>query len=60
MRDVDSLTPERARQLVEKHFPRKNLQTVLVGKAESIRQIAQKYGEVTELEITADGFQPKP
>lgn len=60
MRDVDSLTPERARLLVEKHFPRKNLQTVLVGKAESIRQIAQKYGEVTELEITADGFQPKP
>jgi predicted Zn-dependent peptidase len=60
MKDVDSLTPERAKQLVEKHFPHKNLQTVLVGKADEIRKIAAKYGEVTELDITADGFQPKP
>ncbi|UGQ48008.1 M16 family metallopeptidase [Massilia endophytica] len=58
MKDVDSLTPERARQLVDKHFPRKNLQMVLIGKAADIRQIAAKYGDVTELDITADGFQP--
>ncbi|WP_374583873.1 M16 family metallopeptidase [Pseudoduganella sp.] len=58
MKDVDSLTPERAKQLVEKHFPRKNLQMVLVGKAAEIGKIAAKYGEVTNLEITADGFQP--
>lgn len=57
-RDVDSLTPEKAKALVDKHFPRKNLQMVLVGKAEEIRKIAAKYGEVTELDITADGFQP--
>jgi zinc protease len=60
MKDVDSLTPERAKQLVQKHFPRQNLQTVLVGKADEIRKIAAQYGEVTELDITADGFQPKP
>jgi predicted Zn-dependent peptidase len=58
MKDVDSLTPERAKALVDKHFPRNNLQTVLVGKAEQIRDVARKYGEVTELDITADGFQP--
>jgi zinc protease len=58
MKDVDSLTPERAKALVDKHFPRNNLQTVLVGKAETIRGIARHYGEVTELEITADGFNP--
>ena len=58
MKDVDSLTPERAKQLVEKHFPRKNLQMVLVGKAAEIGKIAAKYGEVTNLDITADGFQP--
>ncbi|SFF86232.1 Predicted Zn-dependent peptidase [Duganella sp. CF458] len=58
MKDVDSLTPERAKQLVAKHFPRKNLQMVLVGKAADIGKIATKYGEVTKLEITADGFQP--
>ncbi len=55
-RDVDSLTPAKAKALVDQHFPRTNLQTVLIGKAEAIREIARQYGEVTELEISADGF----
>ena len=59
MRDVDSLTPARVRSLVDKHFPRKDLQMVLIGNADKIRSIAQKYGTVTELDITADGFQPR-
>jgi zinc protease len=58
MRDVDSLTPARAKQLVDQHFPRTNLQTVLIGKAADIRAIAAGYGEVTELDISADGFRP--
>ncbi len=57
-RDVDSLTPARAKQLIDKHFPRDKLQMVLIGKAAEIRKIAAKYGEVTELDINADGFQP--
>jgi predicted Zn-dependent peptidase len=57
-RDVDSLTPERAKALVNRHFPRNNLQTVLIGKAADIRDVARAYGDVTELEIGADGFQP--
>lgn len=57
-RDVDSLTPERAKALVDRHFPRKHLQTVLIGKAADIREVAGKYGDVTELDISADGFQP--
>ena len=57
-RDVDSLTPARARQLVDKHFPRDKLQMTLIGKAADIRGIAAKYGEVTEVDINADGFQP--
>ncbi|GGC96438.1 M16 family metallopeptidase [Undibacterium terreum] len=57
-RDVDSLTPERAKLLVDKHFPRDKLQMVLIGKAEAIRGIAAKYGEITELDITASGFAP--
>ncbi|MBY0573948.1 MAG: insulinase family protein [Undibacterium sp.] len=56
MSEVDSLTPEKAKRLVDKHFPRDKLQMVLIGKAEAIRDIAKKYGEVTELEITADGY----
>jgi predicted Zn-dependent peptidase len=58
MKDVDSLTPERAKQLVDKHFPRNNLQTVLIGKAEAIRGVAAAYGDVTEMDISADGFKP--
>jgi predicted Zn-dependent peptidase len=58
MRDVDSLTPARAKQLVDKHFPRDKLQTVLIGKAAEIRGVAAGYGEVTELDISADGFKP--
>ncbi len=58
MKDVDSLTPARAKQLVDKHFPHEKLQMVLIGKAEAIRKIAAKYGEVTEMDISADGFTP--
>jgi zinc protease len=58
MRDVDGLTPVRAKQLVDKHFPRGKLQMVLIGKADAIRQVATKYGDVTEFDIAGDGFQP--
>ncbi|MBI1772815.1 MAG: insulinase family protein, partial [Burkholderiales bacterium] len=58
MRDVDGLNVEKAKQLVDKHFPRDKLQMVLIGKAESIRGTAANYGEVTELDITANGFAP--
>lgn len=58
MRDVDGLTPEKAKQLVDKHFPRDKLQMLLIGKAEVIRPVAAQYGEVTELDIKADGFKP--
>ncbi|MFZ6654885.1 M16 family metallopeptidase [Undibacterium sp. TJN19] len=58
MRDVDSLNLEKAKYLVDKHFPRDKLQMLLIGKAEVIREIAAKYGEVTELDITANGFAP--
>ena len=57
-RDVDRLTPARAKELITKHFPRENLQMVLIGKAADVRKVAAKYGEVTELEIGADGFRP--
>jgi hypothetical protein len=31
---------------------------VLIGQAGAIRKIAAKYGDVTEMEIGADGFAP--
>ena len=54
--DVDSLTPARCKQLIQQHFPRNNLQMLLIGKGEAIRTIAAKYGKVREIEIKADGF----
>lgn len=53
---VDSLTPAKAKALIDKHFPHQQLQTVLIGKAEAIREIARQYGDVTEIDISADGF----
>ncbi|MDK2124074.1 M16 family metallopeptidase [Parachitinimonas caeni] len=58
-RDVDSLTPERVQSLIKQHFAKDKLQMVLIGKASEIRKVAEQYGEVTDLEIKADGFGPK-
>ncbi|MEW6983914.1 M16 family metallopeptidase [Colwelliaceae bacterium 6471] len=48
---VNSLTPERTKALITKYFPKENLQFVLVGKADEIREKVTKYGQVTEVNI---------
>ncbi len=53
-KNVDGLTVARAKEIIEKYFPKDRLQFVLVGKAEDIRKIAEKYGKVTEVQITAE------
>lgn len=50
---VDALDTERAAKLIKQYFPKKNLQFVIVGKADDIRDIVSKYGKVTETEIDA-------
>ncbi|GAA4894200.1 pitrilysin family protein [Ferrimonas pelagia] len=54
--EVDALTLDKAQALIERHFPKDNLQFVLIGQAEAIRKLAQGYGEVTEVAITEPGF----
>ncbi len=54
--NVDGLTISKAREIIDKYFPTDKLQLVLIGKAEDIKSIAQKYGPVVEKEIKADGF----
>jgi len=54
--NVDGLTSAKVKDIVNKYFPKENLQFVLVGKADEIRKIAEKYGPVTVKEIKADGF----
>ena len=55
-RNVDGLTVARTRQIIDQYFPKNNLQFVLIGKAETIRDRVKKYGTVTEKEIKAEGF----
>lgn len=55
-RNVDQLTVPRAQEIVAKYFPKDKLQFVLIGKAEEIKKIAEKYGPVTVKQIKEDGF----
>lgn len=53
---VDQLTVSESKRLINSYFPKDKLQFVLIGKAEAIKDIAKTYGEVTQVEITADTF----
>lgn len=55
-KNVDELTNGKANEIVKKYFPKDNLQFVIIGKASEIKAIVKKYGEITEKEITLDGF----
>ncbi len=54
--NVDGLTVAKSKEIINKYFPRENLQFVLIGKSEEIKKIAEKYGPVVTKEIKADGF----
>ncbi|MEO8405811.1 MAG: pitrilysin family protein [Chitinophagaceae bacterium] len=53
-KNVDGLTLDRAKEIIEKYFPKDKLQFVLVGKSSDIKKIAEKYGPVTEVQITEE------
>ena len=53
---VNELDVNKANELVKKYFPKENLQFVLIGKADAIRDIAKKYGRVIEKNLNDDGF----
>lgn len=53
---VDELDVKKANEIVKKYFPKDNLQFVLIGKADSIRDIAKKFGRVIEKNLSEDGF----
>jgi predicted Zn-dependent peptidase len=55
-KNVDGLTVAKTREIIDKYFPKNNLQFVLIGKAEAIRDKVKKYGVITEKEIKAEGF----
>ncbi len=53
---VDALTIEDAGRIINKYFNENRLQFVLIGKASEIKDSVSKYGEITEQEITEDGY----
>lgn len=53
---VDGMTVQSANEIIKKYFPKDNLQFVMIGKADDIRNIAKKYGKVVEKNISEDGF----
>jgi zinc protease len=58
---VDGVTPEIARQVIQKHFPAENLVFVLIGKASEIGPAVKKYAEKEDARpISEPGFWPPP
>ncbi len=58
---VDSVTPELAKQVIQKHFPSENLVFVLIGKASAIGKAVDKYAEKRDARaISEPGFWPPP
>jgi len=58
---VDAVTPEIARQVIQKHFPLENLVFVLIGKASAIGPAVKKYAEKMDARpISEPGFWPPP
>ena len=58
---LDAVTPEVARQAIQKHFPSENLVFVLIGKASEIAPAVQKYAEKRDARaISEPGFWPPP
>jgi zinc protease len=58
---LDAVTPEIARQVIQKHFPAENLVFVLIGKAAAIGAAVQKYAPNQDARLLSDpGFWPPP
>jgi len=58
---VDAVTPEVAKQVIQKHFPAESLVFVLIGKASAIGKAVEKYAENRDARaISEPGFWPPP
>lgn len=58
---VDAVTPEIARQAIQKHFPLENLVFVLIGNASAIGPALDKYAQKRDARELGDpGFWPPP
>lgn len=53
-KNVDELTVDKAKNIIHKYFPSDKLQFVLIGKADEINMIAEKFGKVKMMDIKND------
>lgn len=53
---VNSLTLEKTKQLITQYFPQNNLQFVVIGKAQEIKEQMEKFGQVKIVNIEDVGF----
>ena len=58
---LDAVTPEIAKQVIAKHFPKDNLVFTLIGKAEEVGPAVKKFAEKEDgRKISEPGFWPGP
>jgi zinc protease len=56
---VDAVTPQMAKQVIQKHFPAENLVFVLIGKASAIGASVEKYADKRDARVISEpGFWP--
>jgi len=53
-KNVDGLTMAKAKEIIATYFPKDKLQFVMVGRSADIKKLVEKYGPVTEVEITGE------
>ncbi len=53
-KNVDGLTVTKAKEIIATYFPKDKLQFVMVGRSADIKKLVEKYGPVTEVEITGE------
>jgi len=55
-KQVDSLDVTKANKIAQANFPRENLQFILIGRAEEIREKAKGYGKIKEMDINTFSY----
>ncbi|WP_025763620.1 M16 family metallopeptidase [Dyadobacter tibetensis] len=53
---VENIDLKQAKEIIARYFPKDNLQFVLIGKADEIREQVKKYGNLLEKEIKDDHY----
>ena len=49
---VNKLDLAKSKEIIEKYFPKDNLQFTVIGKADTISEMLKKYGDVKVIDIT--------